>query len=68
MINCNIVFTTKEKQSDFSERFVSSLNEEEVNFCLNFMKRDYSKLEDTYRDKILKRSAEYFKLPGVIKI
>ena len=39
MISCNIYFTSQDKQNDYANRFVNNLNEEEVNFCVDWLKK-----------------------------
>jgi len=40
MINCKaVIYTTQEAQSEHADNFVRSINEEELKFCLDFMKR-----------------------------
>jgi len=40
MISCSITFMTQEKQSNYADKFVNSLNLEEVEFCLKYMKKE----------------------------
>ncbi len=39
LISCNVCFATQKQQSDYIDKFVDSLNEEEVKFCLAHLGR-----------------------------
>ena len=41
MCSCSIIFNNQKAQDSYAERFVEGLSQEEVEFCLEFIKKDY---------------------------
>ena len=40
MISCNIYFTSQKEKSNYATRFLNKLNEEEISFCIDWLKKN----------------------------